>query len=399
VTGPERDDELARLLGRLRSVEPAGGSPTESLAGVRRRVARHEARVRGTAIAVAVAAAVALVVIPSVSIGSPHRTGVLTNGVPSVTPASSSPAPAPSNRSASPTPATPVPGTGPGGRPRHSPGPAQVVVAAATAYDSLGCPSAWDANAKGPWVPAAGSATSLIAAEPVRFLVCSYPASPTEPRGLSGEVSVHQGFASMSTTLADAGRGRLRKCAARSGVTNFLVRADYPDGTTSWVSVTSCIGATNGAFSSSVDLAPELADTLAEQGSWGAPYPGDCATTTARPGIDTALVPGGSEDPPLLGYLCVTSPGPDQQPETALTGAPLDDLVTKLGGLSASSTTASCPDSGGTTYVLVLVYAGGENVSVSVNPGCDTGVTNGVLVAAPTDELVNTLDDLSTSSG
>src|SRR5205814_835395 len=132
-----------------------------------------------------------------------------------------------------------------------------------------------------PWVPTAGPADELIVANPRELVICSYPGGTSAPRALSAEVSVHHGLAALAETLNIAPPGRLRHCPAGNGATNYLIHAKYADGTASWVTVTGCHGSSNGTFTS--NLSPSgLGEAIAEQGSWGSPYPGDCSPDNAR---------------------------------------------------------------------------------------------------------------------
>lgn len=403
MTDPDQDPtpDVTDLLGRLRGVEPAGElSVDAAMHSVRRRVVRHQTHVRAGAAVLAAAAAVALVVVPGSYLrgGDHHQStfaGATPTGFQTTTPSSRPTA----HPSASSSPAVVFPGghsPSPGSKHHRESGP--VVVAAATSYDELGCPTQWGSPLGEPWVPDAGPSDALVTPGATRLVLCGYPAALTGSRSLASSVSVRGGFAALADRLAQAAPGEFGRCPVDAQLTDYLIRVEHPAGTVGWVTVSGCGGASNGAFTSGLDLAPDVAAALAQQGTWGGAYPGDCAVTMARPGIEDALVPGGTDDPPSEAYICVTDPGAGQRGETLVTDPSLADLLSMLGSLSTSTSAPACSAPAGPTYLVNFVYAGGENVSVTVVPGCDTGVTNGALTAPATDDLVNLLSALTSSS-
>src|SRR5262249_2133332 len=153
--------------------------------------------------------------------------------------------------------------------------------------------AAWGATPGTPWVPTAGPTDTLAPANPTRLLICAYSASAAGAP--TAEYSVHDGFTEMADELAKAPSGTMTPCP-EGALATYLIRADYGDASTTWVTVTStgsgCGGSSNGAFTTNLDLATPVAAAITNQGSWGAPYPGDCGSPTGqRPGVDQTLVP------------------------------------------------------------------------------------------------------------
>jgi hypothetical protein len=414
VTRPGDDHDLERLLRRLGEVTPSSGrSVDDALAEVGVRVRRRQLTQRAATGALAVVAAAALVAVPTavVNLHGHHKAVLAATATP--TPpvgspvASSHPSPHPTRPGPSADSSPPAP-SGP-----HRTGGTvyQPVVGprlTSADVDALGCPVQWGAVPTRFWVPEAGPAGALVPLSPSRLVVCGYPAAGAGPGKIAAEQSVHHGFNALARALTGAASGRLTACPPGSGLDDLLVRADYPDGTVAWVaavdSAHGCSGATNGRFSSPLALGPPLAAALANEGSYGRAYPGDCSLSYSRPGRDVALVPHADGDDPVLAYLCVTDPGDGQRGETTLDegaapgGVSLSTLVADLDALSTGSASATCASSTsppGPTYSLVIVYAGGENLGIVVQPGCDNGVTNGILTATPSQQL---LDDLGAAS-
>jgi hypothetical protein len=414
VTRPGEDPELERLLRRLGEVRPSSTrSIDDALTEVGARVRRRQVTQRVATGALAAVAAAALVAVPTVVVNHHrHRAAVLATSATPTTPVGSTAASShPTTHPTQPGPSSDASPPGPPGQRGTGGTPFRTVIGPRLTsgdVDALGCPLQWGARPARFWVPDAGPGGALLPLSPSRLVVCGYPAAGAGPGRIAAEQSVHHGFNYLARVLTGAAAGPVTACPPGSGLDDLLVRADYPNGTVAWVaavdSAHGCSGATNGSFSSPLGLGPPLAAALANQGTYGRTYPGDCALSYLRPGRDVALVPHAGGDDPILSYLCVTDPGAGQRGETTIDegaapgGVTLSALVADLDALPTTSTPATCAPSTpppGPTYSLVLVYAGGENLGIVVQPGCDNGVTNGILTATPSQQL---LDDLGAAT-
>ncbi|MEO7753690.1 MAG: hypothetical protein ABIS35_09780 [Terracoccus sp.] len=236
-----------------------------------------------------------------------------------------------------------------------------------------------------------GNARLLPDRVPPHLVVCGYPVmdlTATEP--------LTAPFALATRTLATApessavvevltwaprGDGMPKTCTEMAGdETSYLVGASYGDATV-WVAAkadaNSCSGATNGDFLSRAPVGTTLDELLGSR-SRPSRLAGPCGDWSAgRLGDDVTLAPAG--EPGVTVCRDTVSGGPAA---TTLEGPAADAVVAALRALPATRADATCPMDRATVdhdFRLVLTYAVGPSVSLSVRPGCTQTVVGGYL--------------------
>ncbi len=143
------------------------------------------------------------------------------------------------------------------------------------------CPTRLKAAAQSedPLPPLNGISARLVPATPVQSaLLCSYVGTNMDPvanQRLSGSRTLTSGLAEMVQDLRwlpPRMNGQSHNCTAVGGPqTNYLLALVLADGTTAWVAAAqdpnSCVDATNGTFTASANIGPELAATM-KTGQW-----------------------------------------------------------------------------------------------------------------------------------
>jgi len=156
--------------------------------------------------------------------------------------------------------------------------------------------------------------------------------------------------------------------------TNYLIGLAYPGGARIWVAATDepneCVGASNGEFTSSGIIGPEVSKAFAS-GRWPARQPVSCNRSyrdVGRLGQDSAMVPAGSTS--------VTICAPKARPLTLTSG--YRALVSALNRLPARSSTGRCSGTPGpsTSYQAFFSYPEGPPVLVTILIGCHPAIDN-----------------------
>jgi hypothetical protein len=293
---------------------------------------------------------------------------------------------------------------GPTTLPALSSGPLRPVTAQRVAADgALDCPAALD-SAQAMTVPEKpqgvdGAARLLPEREPVSLVVCAYPTMR-----LSAAVPLSAPFPRSERTVLDPTQRRAvvdlltwaprwdgaeRACTAMAGdETAYLVGAAYADAVV-WVAAkadaNACSRGTNGDFVTGDPVGVPLAATLADQAK-PAGLPCD-AGALGRLDDDRTLAPAGS---PIVTVCRLDAQGTWQ-------AAPLDparsaQVVELLRSLPTRPTDHVCEGAGGPSdarFTLVLRYAAGPALRISVDPACRPGVLGSGLESADAGPLVD----------
>ncbi|MGO4596616.1 hypothetical protein [Terrabacter sp. 2RAF25] len=276
---------------------------------------------------------------------------------------------------------------------------------------ALQCPASLQ-HAEGMTVPEKpqgvdGAARLLPQRPPVSLVVCAYPVMDimattplTAPFPLKRRtVATEAQRTSVVETLTWAPRSDLRPraCTAMAGnETAYLVGAAYGDAIV-WVAAkadaNACSATTNGDFVSGAPLGialdetfgttrrPTVADESCRVRSWG------------RLGDDRLLAPGGGPT------VVVCRRGVDGWTHaTALDAGRSAEVVAALRALSTKPTGQTCRPSGKTSdrrFTLVLRYAVGPSVQVTVDPDCDPAVLGSGLDSQDAGGLVALVEQWS----
>lgn len=260
------------------------------------------------------------------------------------------------------------------------------------------CPAAVAA----PEVPAAPVGFALMgslvpAKVPSSVVVCGYAvrtltpgatptivAAPGPPYRLTAAVPV----TAPDRFLRDAGltrrwSGSVHPCPMAPSMTYYLVRLDYPDGTSLWLATAdgACATVTNGDFTTDAKLAPALAATLAT-GRWGglAVAGTPCEPTVGRLGSDTELVPGDG----ATVTICRARPGGGLDP-VAVAPAAAERILTALAALHPQALgDCAVADTGSPdeAFFVVLRYPAGPDQVIALDPSLCEPVTTDLLKAA-----------------
>jgi hypothetical protein len=301
-------------------------------------------------------------------------------------------------------------GDGPTTLPAVSTGPLRPVTAQRLAADGgLECPAALD-SAEGMTVPEKpqgvdGAARLLPERDPSSLVVCAYPTmrlvatTPLEapfPRSERRVLGAPQRRAVVDLlTWAARWNGSERPCTAMAGdETAYLVGASYGDAIV-WVAAkadaNACSRGTNGDFITGDPVGVPLAATLNGQ---GAPAGKPCdAGGLGRLDDDRTLAPQGS---PLVTVCRLDAQGTWQA--TALDAGRSAQVVALLRSLPTRPTDHVCEGAGGSTdarFTLVLRYAAGPALRISVDPACSPGVLGSGLESADAGPLVDLVEPWS----
>ena len=287
--------------------------------------------------------------------------------------------------------------------PPVSTGPLRPLTAQPRAADgALECPAALD-SAEGMTVPEKpqgldGAARLLPERDPSSLVVCAYPTMR-----LTASTSLTAPFARSERRVLDAParravahlltwaprwNGSERPCTAMAGdETAYLVGASYGDAIV-WVAATAdanaCSRGTNGDFVTGDPVGVPLAATLSGR-TPPAVEPCD-AGAVGRLDDDRTLAPEGS---PVV-TVCRLDATSAWRP-TALDAARSAQVVELLRSLPTRPTGHVCEGVGGPTdarFTLVLRYAAGPALRVSVDPACRPGVLGSGLESADAGPLV-----------
>jgi len=248
-----------------------------------------------------------------------------------------------------------------------------------------------------------GMARLLPEREPTSLVVCSYPVldvmtgSLTSPFALKKRtVPTEAGRVSVVELLAWAprGDGRSKACTAMGGnETVHLVGATYGDAIV-WVAAkadpNTCANSTNGDFVSSAAVGVVLDELFGDRKP--VPQPADpcSARTFGRLGDDRSLVPEG--DPRVT--VCRSAVGGDPQ-ATVLDAGQSRQVVVALRGLDTRPSQHLCEGadySAMDNFRLVLTYAEGPPVVITVTPTCRPPLLSGSLEAGDVADLVDLIE-------
>jgi len=283
-------------------------------------------------------------------------------------------------------------------------GPLRPVQAQRLAADgALECPAALD-SADGLTVPEKpqgvdGAARLLPARDPTSLVVCAYPtmrltaSTPLTapfPRSERRMLDGAQGRSVVDLlTWAPRWNGSERACTAMAGdETAYLVGAAYGDAIV-WVAATAdanaCSRGTNGDFVTGDPVGVPLAATIAGR----VPPPAlPCdAGGLGRLDDDRTLAPEGS---PSVTVCRLDAQGTWQA--AALDDARSAQVVDLLRALPTRPTDHVCEGTSGPTdarFTLVLRYAAGPALRISVDPACNPGVLGSGLESADAGPLVD----------
>lgn len=251
-----------------------------------------------------------------------------------------------------------------------------------------------------------GMARLLPDREPVSLVVCSYPVldimtgSLTSPFALTKRTvptAAQRASVVELLTWAPRGDGGAKTCTAMGGnETVHLVGATYGDAIV-WVAAkadpNSCSSATNGDFVSSAAVGVVLDEVVGARAPM--PQPADPCTqrTFGRLGDDRSLAPPG--DPRVV--VCRSAVGGEQR-ATVLDAAQSRQVVTALRGLDTAPSQHMCEgadQSAMDDFRLVLAYAEGPPVVISVTPTCRPPLLSGGLEAADASAVVDLVEQWS----
>lgn len=294
--------------------------------------------------------------------------------------------------------------------PAVSTGPLRPVTAQAVAPDgALVCPAALE-SVEGMTVPEKpqgldGAARLLPERDPSTLVVCAYPtmrltaATPLTAPFPRSERTVLDAQLRREVvdllTWASRWNGSERPCTAMAGdETAYLVGASYGDAIV-WVAAkadaNACSRGTNGDFVTGDPVGVPLAAALAGR-----------ATPTAQPcdggGLgrlddDRSLAPEGS---PLVTVCRLDAQSTWQA--TPLDAARSNEVVETLRSLPTRPTDHVCEGSGGAEdarFTVVLQYAAGPAVRVTVDPGCSPAVLGTGLESDDAGPLVDLVEPWS----
>jgi hypothetical protein len=294
--------------------------------------------------------------------------------------------------------------------PAVSPGPLRPVTKQAVASDgALECPAALD-SAEGMTVPTKpqgldGAARLLPERDPSSLVVCAYPtmrlmaATPLTapfPRSERKVLNPAQRHAVVDLlTWAPRWNGGQRACTAMAGdETAYLVGASYGDAIV-WVAAkadaNACSRGANGDFVTGDPVGVPLAASLAGHATTSEQ---SCETSgLGRLDDDRSLVPEGS---PVVTVCRLDAKGAWQA--TPLDAARSGQVVALLRSLPTRPTDHVCEGAGGARdarFTIVLRYAAGPALRISVDPGCSPGVLGSGLESADAGALVGLVEPWS----
>lgn len=289
-------------------------------------------------------------------------------------------------------------------------GPLRPLTSQPVAADgALDCPAALD-SAAGMTVPERpqgvdGAARLLPERDPSTLVVCAYPtmrleaATPlTAPFALSQRVvpdPTQRRSVVDLLTWAARWNGQERACTMMAGdETAYLVGATYGDAIV-WVAAqadaNACSRGTNGDFVTGDPVGVPLAATLSGKALPGG-KPCD-ASGLGRLDDDRTLAPAGS---PLVTVCRLDTQSSWQA--TQLDASRSAEVVALLRSLPTQPTDHVCDGSGGASdarFSLVLRYAAGPAVRISVDPGCRPGVLGSGVESADAGALVTLVEPWS----
>lgn len=250
----------------------------------------------------------------------------------------------------------------------------------------------------------AGAQTALVPpATPDAAILCRYAGAaprtdgPYPPDGsagaavlpLAGGVTVTVGLDRLAADLALVGTvDRRRTCYPLDfpAVPYYLLGLDYPAGRV-WVAATdnpwACdLTATNGAFSTAVDLGPAMG-AMDTAGAWAGfvarPGTTECPpSATGRVGGELSLAPG----EPASVDVCY-HPAAGSQRHTSLTPRQASGILQALRALPTTPSDGKVCSliEGADTYAVVLHYASGPDATVRLTPACGQLVLGDALQA------------------
>jgi hypothetical protein len=174
--------------------------------------------------------------------------------------------------------------------------------------------------------------------------------------------------------------------------TNYLIGLAYPGGARIWVAATDepneCVGASNGEFTSSGIIGPDVSKAFAS-GRWPDRPPVSCNRSyqdTGRLGQGTAMVPADSAS--------VTICAPNARTRTLTSG--YQALVSALNRLPTRPSTHSCSGTPGPSgaYEIFFSYPEGPPALVSILIGCHPAVDNNGLQANSASSVMPVIQQL-----
>ncbi|TQN46795.1 hypothetical protein FHX52_3524 [Humibacillus xanthopallidus] len=293
---------------------------------------------------------------------------------------------------------------GPTTLPAVSTGPLRPVTAQRLAADgALECPAALE-SPDGLTVPQKpqgvdGAARLLPERDPASLVVCAYPTMRlTAPTPLTAPFARSERTVLNPTqrravvellTWASRWNGSERPCTAMAGdETAYLVGATY-GGAIVWVAAkadaNACSRGTNGDFVTGDPVGVPLKATVAGQ-ALPAEQPCDAAGL-GRLDDDRTLAPEGS---PAVTVCRLDAKGTWQA--TALDAARSAQVLDLLRSLPTRPTDHVCEGAGGSVdarFTLLLRYAAGPALRISVDPACSPGVLGSGLESADAGPLVD----------
>jgi hypothetical protein len=276
---------------------------------------------------------------------------------------------------------------------------------------ALECPASL-ASAEGMTVPEKpqgvdGAARLLPDRRPESLVVCGYPVmdvmatKPLAPpfRLHKRTVATESERAAVVEALTWAPRWNKvpRACTAMAGdETAYLVGAAYGDAIV-WVAAkadaNSCSTTTNGDFTSGAPLGITLDAMFGERRPPAQPAGACNRWSWGRLGDDRSLAPAGD---PKVTVCRISADGATKA--TELDGPQSAEVVTALRALATRPTGQTCEGSGKATdsrFSLVLTYAVGPAVRITVDPECDPAVLGTNLESVDAGDLVELVEQWS----